>query len=336
MPRSLLLLVLLCASLTACTTDDVAEDARADSGARDSVVSETAGEAVEPLPDLRTLWDFRRPELSEERFREAAQTADARGERAYFVEALTQLARTHGLQERFDDAHRTLDLAEGALEPGMDRPRVRLLLERGRTVNSGGDRVASRSYFVEAYELATAAGEDALALDAAHMLGIVEDGDEQLRWSLAAIDVAEASEDARLRGWLGPLYNNTGWTLLERGDATGALELWEKGLVFRIEAGKPGPIRIARYTVARAQRELGRHAEALATVQAVLAEDAEAGSPDDMAGFYHEELAENLHALGRADEARPHFRRAHAVLSKVDWLVESEPERLRRLAELAE
>lgn len=316
--------------LASCASDD-----QATSPVEPTPVVVESSSAVD-LPELRTLWDFRDPAGSESRFREVARKADAADRREYFAEALTQLARTQGLQKRFDEARRTLDLAEQAIRPGMERARVRLLLERGRVTNSSGDRVGSRPYFVEAYEVAMNAGEEALALDAAHMMGIVADGEEQLRWSVAAIEVAEASEDPRLRGWLGPLYNNTGWTLLERGDAAGALELWEKGLAFRRAAGRPGPVRIARYTVARAQRALGEHAVALATVREVLAEDAAAGSPDEMLGFYHEEIAENLHALGRTDEARPHFALAHEDLSRVGWLVKDEPERVERLRRLAE
>ena len=45
-------------------------------------------------------------------------------------------------------------------------------------------------------------------------------------------------------------------------------------------------------------------------------------------------MAECLLALGRGDEARTHFARAYAELSKDQWLAESEPARLGRLAQL--
>jgi Flp pilus assembly protein TadD len=51
-------------------------------------------------------------------------------------------------------------------------------------------------------------------------------------------------------------------------------------------------------------------------------------------GYVSEELGELLLALGRGDEARPHFRRAADLLSQDAWLAEREPERLARLRQL--
>ena len=47
-----------------------------------------------------------------------------------------------------------------------------------------------------------------------------------------------------------------------------------------------------------------------------------------------EEIAECLLALGRADEAQPYFAKAHEALSKDAGLVDNEPKRIERLAEL--
>lgn len=52
--------------------------------------------------------------------------------------------------------------------------------------------------------------------------------------------------------------------------------------------------------------------------------------------YVHEELAENLLALGCTDEAQPHFATAYRGLSADEWLVEHEPVRLQRLQELGQ
>ena len=52
-------------------------------------------------------------------------------------------------------------------------------------------------------------------------------------------------------------------------------------------------------------------------------------------GFVFEEIAENLVALGRGEEATPHFGRALELLKEVDWFVRDEPERLKRLEEMS-
>lgn len=210
--------------------------------------------------------------------------------------------------------------------------RIRLLLERGRTFNSAGDTDSARPLFKEAWELARHAGEDYHAVDAAHMLGICEPADASLMWNNRAMEAAEASGDSRAREWLGPLYNNTGWTYHDAGEYEKALERFEKGLAWRTGRDNPQATQIAKWTVGRAMRSLGRTEEALAMQQSLLEEHKAAGTSD---GYVFEEVAECLFALGRSDEARTSFDRAYRKLSKDGWLTENEPERLDRLKRLS-
>ena len=147
------------------------------------------------------------------------------------------------------------------------------------------------------------------------------------------MEAAEVSDDPRAQGWLGALYNNTGWTYHDTGEYERALELFEKGLAWRKERDNDQAKQIAKWTVARAKRSLGRTEEALAMQQSLLEEHESAGTSD---GYVYEEIAECLLTLGRQDEARPHFERAYIELSKDDWLTENEPERLERLKRLGE
>jgi tetratricopeptide (TPR) repeat protein len=213
----------------------------------------------------------------------------------------------------------------------MPVARVRLLLERGRLYNSSKRREESKPLFCEAWETATAAGADAYAVDAAHMLGIVETGDSSVAWNRRAIDLAQASSDPKARRWLGSLYNNLGWTFHDKGDFAAALDLFRKAQKAREESGKPGDVRVARWCVARALRSLGRFDEALALQEALLVECRAQNAPD---GFVEEEIGECLAALGRSPEAAPHFAAAYALLSADPWLQRDEPERLERLRRL--
>lgn len=292
------------------------------------------------LPDFDQFWDYNDPEKTEKAFEDLLPVAERAGDRAYHAQLLSQIARTHSLRRQFVEAHRILDDAE-TLIVNIDNPsndptqttRIRLLLERGRTFNSAGDVGAARPLFVEAWELARQAGEDYYAVDAAHMLGICETKDASLMWSNRAMEAAEASGDPRAREWLGPLYNNTGWTYHDAGEYEKALERFEKGLAWRTERDNPQATQIARWTVARALRSLGRPHEALAKQKVLLEEHEAAGTSD---GYVFEEVAECLFALGRPDEARPYFGRAYQELSKDGWLTENEPERLDRLKRLGD
>jgi tetratricopeptide (TPR) repeat protein len=300
-----------------------------------------------PLPDLDALWDFDHPDSTESAFRAilpAAREAEAAGDtakdarfgaagsaRGYLAELLTQIARTQALQRRFDDAHRTLDEAESLLRADMPRARVRFLLERGRTFNSSGKPDEARPLFLAAWDLARASGEDALAVDAAHMVAIVEKPDQALEWNYKALALAESSPDPKAARWRGSLYNNIGWTLHDSGRYQEALEQFEKALAFRKEQGKQREILIAKWCVARCLRSLGRVEEALAMQEDLEKAWEPLGGSD---GYVFEELGECLLALGRPDEARPQFARAYEMLSKDPWLSSGEPERLKRLAEL--
>jgi tetratricopeptide (TPR) repeat protein len=142
--------------------------------------------------------------------------------------------------------------------------------------------------------------------------------------------LAEKSRDPKARGWLGPLYNNLGWTYHDKGELDKALALFEKGVAFRAERGQSKELRIARWTVGRALRSLGRIDEALAIQRALAKEHEAAGSSD---GFVFEEIAECLLALKKRAEARPWFARAHEELSKDEWLAKHEARRIARLRE---
>ncbi len=292
----------------------------------------TAGIAVgTPAPDLDALWDFDHPDSSEASFARLLPEARASSDPEFLPQLLTQIARAQGLQMKFDEAWKSLQQAEAHLSPATPVARVRMLLESGRVLNSSKRRPESKPFFREAWDRARDAGAHGLAVDAAHMLGIVESGDSSVTWNREAIAYAERSSDSKARRWLGSLYNNLGWTLHDGGDAAGALDLFQKALAAREEEGKPAPIRIARWCAARAMRTLGRLDEALDVQRKLLAEYEAGGSPD---GYVYEEIAEIHLAQGRAAEAKPHFAAAWKLLSEDSWLRRDEPDRLDRLRRL--
>jgi tetratricopeptide (TPR) repeat protein len=275
--------------------------------------------------DLEKLWDFGQPADSEQRFRDAlAGMADANGEDALVLR--TQLARALALQRRFDESAAELNAVAAVADP-PSLVRVYLPLERGRLLNALGDRDGARPMFLRALSEAETAALDHLAVDAAHMMAIIENGAAQIPWAERALEIAEASADPRARKWAGSVTHNLGWTLHDLGRYAEALDVWERALAFREKQGDPELIRVARWTVARGLRSLGRYDEALA-IQRSLA----MAGPQD--GYVEEELGELLLAMERPDEARPHFARAHALLSQDAWLAEGEPDRLKRLAGL--
>jgi len=284
------------------------------------------------LPDLKSIWDYRDPAATERRFRDLLPQSAS--DPAYHVELLSQIARTHSLRGNFAEAHALLDQAESLLKPDMQRPRIRCLLERGRTYNSDGKPQSALPLFQSAYRLACEHHFDFLAVDAAHMIAIAHpDPAEQLRWNLQTIDLVESSADLTLKSWLGPLYNNAGWTCHDRGDYAKSLELLQKARVYHDEFGDAKAKFIARWSVAKLLRLNDRPGEAM-EIQKTLESDMTAGNDPD--GFVYEELGELYHLQNRHDVAREYFRKAYSLLEKVDWLVQSEPARVERIRKLAD
>ena len=281
------------------------------------------------IPDFDALWDYSHPDKSEERFRETILHVPE--DHPAHLELLTQIARAQGLQRKFDRAHQTLDQVEKRLSEYASRAKVRYLLERGRVFNSSGKPERARPFFEQALDVAKQLAEDSYVVDAIHMLAIVAPPQQALNLNLDAIKFAESSEEERARSWLGSLYNNTGWSYHDLGDYATALEVFQKGEKWRRSKGPVKEARIATWTVARTLRSLNRIEEALSK-QMTLKDEFESSGESD--GYVLEEIGECLLSLNRLDEARPYFAKAYDILSEDVWLLEQDPDRLKRLKEL--
>lgn len=289
-------------------------------------------ESPAELPSIDSLWNFDDPAGTESKFRELLPRVRESRDGGHVAELLTQIARTQGLQQKFTDAHATLDQVDASLTPEMKTAKVRSLLERGRVFNSSGKSKESVPFFKEALRLAQESALENYAVDAAHMLGIAEKGEESLKWNHEAIRLAEAATDPKARRWLGPLYNNTGWTYFDLGKYAEALKLFERDIEFRKGTGTNAQVGIARWSAAKMYRHLGRVEESL-KLQTELLDDPDRQN-NDAEGYTREEIGECLLLLNRPSDAVPYFARAWELLRNDPWLSKDEPDRLRRLRQL--
>jgi len=283
------------------------------------------------LPDFDSLWDYSQPAETETRFRELLPQIPE-SEPAY-LELLTQIARTNGLRQKFDEAHKILDQVEKQLNESLSRPKIRYLLERGRAFNSSGHPEHAQPLFEQALDIAQQLSEDFYAVDALHMLAIVAPPASALDLNLRAIQMAESSGQEKARNWLGSLYNNTGWSYHDMGKYDSALEIFQKAESYFRSKGRVRETRIAVWTVARCLRSLKRVEEALSMQMKLKDEYDFAGDTD---GYVFEEIGECLLALDRAEESISYFAHAFEELTQDSWLARNEPERLNRLKELGQ
>ncbi len=210
----------------------------------------------------------------------------------------SQQARAVGLAGDFAAAERILDDVDAADLDGIgaEHARARLAIERGRVLNSTGDPEAAAPLFATAYLLASACGAGGLAIDALHMsaiaAGAVEGHDAARAWDERALAEIERSGDPSAEAWRGTILNNLGWDLHDGGHLADALEVFERAVTARLDAGQQDRVLVARWCVGRALRSLGRYDEALELMRTLAADPA--GAEDQ---YVHEEIAENLKAL---------------------------------------
>ena len=192
---------------------------------------------------LDLLWNFDDPAVSEARFR--AALADPGYDVDEQAEIATQLGRAIGLQGRFEEADALLDAVDGD-EPTVA---VRVLLERGRVLNSGGHPEMAVPLFEQAAELADHLGEDFLAVDALHMLAIADSAHAQT-WTRSALEYASTVDDARTKRWMVSLHNNLGWSLHEAGRCAEAMVEFQLAEQWAERVGTPQQQELARAAIA--------------------------------------------------------------------------------------
>jgi tetratricopeptide (TPR) repeat protein len=286
-----------------------------------------------PITDPALPWDLTDPvrgelrlsNLMQELLREPQQRARA-------IEVGTQVARAQSLQGKLPEAERTLEHAERML-PSVSElaPRLRALLERGRLLVLRKTPVEAGSRFLEAWLLGSTSSEIFFAIDAAQMMSVIDTPKKQAQWTARGLELAESSTDSRARVWCGHLHYELGAHLEDVLQLTRALESYERAAsAFRGEQDARGEC-IARSAAARVLRLTNRLEEALAMQHEVRLELQKVGRVE---GVVFEEIAECLHTLKRNEESEEYFRRAHALLSTDEWMVNNQPARIKRLKTL--
>jgi len=290
--------------------------------------------------DFDALWNYDDPAGTEAKFRAVRPEVQAAGDHGRLLELDTQIARTQALQRRFDKALATLDAVHAGLRAGEARAEVRYELELGRTLRSSGHPGEARPHFEDAKTLAAAAHQEALAIDALHMIALVEpDPAQQIALNREAIRFAEASNDPKARRWQASLWNNIGMAYQGERQLEPALDAFRTALALREQQGDGHLIRVARWMVAWIQRLQGDLPDALAAQEALERDQAQAGDGD---GYVFEELGE-IHlaltarepAADHAGKARDYFARAYLML-KDDPDLADDPARLARMKRLGE
>ena len=305
----------------------------------------TSGVTLENFDDVWGLLGD--PIAVEAKLVELLQTAKTASDQSIYPQILSQIALAQGMQQKFSEAHATLDKAQAALTQDSHIAEVRILLDRGKVFQQSEHLPNARDYFEQSYYLATKYGFDSYAIDAAHMIAVIsEDNTDKIHWNELAIKLANKTDNPKARSWLGSLYNNLGQNLLDDRQYENALDAFTRTLKYREEEGLIVNIRVANWAIGCALRRLGRLDEAL-QIQLSLFDEYEAlnkegnlGMPievyDSLRGFVCEELAEIYDAKSNKEKSTCFARLAFDDLSKSKdpIFVKSVANRLKRLEQI--
>jgi len=278
-------------------------------------------------------WRYQDPLATELVFKEYEKLLNVHDDRTLLPQLFTQLARCRSLLRDKDGSEAYLQTAHSLIE-SLDTseqivPRIRYHLEKGRLLNALNIEDRGAEDFLSAWNDAITNHCDFYAIDAAHMLGIVKNGDESLDWNFKAMKHAEQSQDMKAKSWLGALYNNIGWTLhgLQRYDE--ALQCFLNDEAWYRERHRHEEALIAHWSMAKMLRLLNRPDEALRELYVIAEERKERNLPND--GYLSEEIAECLLAKGQVDHSAPFFASAYEILCEDEWLMQHEQARMERL-----
>lgn len=221
--------------------------------------------------DLAALWDFSQPDVSEERFRAALETAT--GDDALILH--TQIARTYVLRKDFGRARELLNEVQPKVEDAGPEARARYWLELGRThashqhpadTQTAEAKQLARDAYARALQIAEHAHLDGLAIDVVHMFAFVDTAPaDQLKWGQEALAMVEASDQAQTKRWEPSVRSNIGEALYDLGRYDEALEQFQRASELFEQGTNDRSIRDGHWHVARALRACAGNTVAFGT-----------------------------------------------------------------------
>ncbi|KAE9624747.1 hypothetical protein [Parasedimentitalea maritima] len=276
------------------------------------------------------LWDFNDLPATRQRLSERFEVVRATDQLEEAACILTQLARIDGLEGAFAVAEAKLAIACDLATNQSGEAAVRIALETGRLARDQGDVDRAERSFQLAARQARVSGLYTLALDALHMQAIAASPERAMQLADDAQSLIDCG-DPGLRGWLGPILNNLGWTMFDAHRYEDALNCFRRDALLRAELGATVERQIADWNAGFVLRKAGRLEEAEATQAALESEVGESGTG---IAFVFEERAELSAARGDWPAARRYAEKA-LVAHRGDGISNAEePEKFARLAAL--
>ncbi len=150
-----------------------------------------------------------------------------------------------------EEGRKWLEMAKAASKEEDPKAWARYLGVRGRFEWKDERLEEAKKTFVATYDYCVDKKPFDRAVDAAHMVAIVAPKEEQEAWALKGIKAAEAGG---FDAWLGPLWNNLGWSYEAQGRYREILGALLKAREYHAKGVNELPKVFADWSVAKAYR----------------------------------------------------------------------------------
>ncbi len=273
-------------------------------------VGEAVGNSSALLAQGDSVFHARDYATAGEIYQRAVAVARDEGHRSNQVEALAQVARSFSIRGLGEEGRPWLQRAESLATREDPAGWSRYQLVKGVFQREDGRREDATDTFARLYDFCRENELYNRAVNAAHMAAISAEPEEQIAWGLKGI---RAAEEGGYEAWLGPLWNNLGWTYADLGRPEDALDALTKARDYHHKTGDELSRLIADWSVAHALRMVGRLDEAAEWTARTLewAERRYTADPSpanaEWVGLSRLERAEIALAQERPDEARGDF-----------------------------
>ncbi|MFH2054874.1 MAG: tetratricopeptide repeat protein [bacterium] len=287
------------------------------------------------LEKADSLFNERKYEESRPAYESLLAVAEQEQDRSAQVEALSQIARCHLLNNDKKECAAWLAKAERLATPEEPGGWSRYLGVRGRLEWKRDDLPTAVKTFEEVFDYCRSHDLNSRAIDAVHMVAIVGTPEQQIEWGFKGIKLAEETGTTR---WLGPLWNNLAITYSDQQEWEKCVDAFRKAREYHWLYGQEIHKLYADYHIGWALRMKGDHQEALTWLRPVLAW-AERLGDDDVMGQTSQDIGEIAIAGGDRQTGVELLRRAKACFEREGY-ADFAPEILQkleaRLVELSE
>ncbi|MEM8711464.1 MAG: hypothetical protein AAGG01_10965 [Planctomycetota bacterium] len=185
------------------------------------------------------LFDQRAYDEARQRYQAIYLAADSRGYDQEAAEAAAQVSVSLSMLGNAEAGAEWLSRAEKRANESNERAWSRTLLARGVKRWKAGDALTARRTFISLYNYCLLHSLTPRAIQAATLASLSSQGQEQLDWSMRAIQAAQTTGNLK---WQAPLWSSHAWLLDQRGRAEEALDAFKKArdLTGRVDISRLG------------------------------------------------------------------------------------------------